>query len=104
MRIIVDESGEKPEKRLALVRDAGMMITDQVRDMRLTNSRQMLRMSRSWKGFTAIVECLSQGERSLLREAEGPHHDKISRTMLTIPRGKPLGMRFVNWAVGLWHL
>ena len=78
LRIMVDESGKKPDKHLALVRDAGMMITDQVRDMRLTNSSQMLHMSRSWKGFTAIVECLSQGKRSLLREAEGPNHDKIS--------------------------
>lgn len=78
LRIIVDQSGERSDKTVALVRGSGMMITNQIGNMRVSPSRQMLNIPRTWQGFTAIVECLSRGERSLLREAEGPHHDKIS--------------------------
>ena len=78
LRIIVDESGERSDKTVALVRGSGMMITNQISNMRVSPSRQMLNIPRAWHGFTAIVECLSGGEHSLLREAEGPHHDKIS--------------------------
>ncbi len=78
LRISVDEDGEDSQKTVALVRDAGMMITNQLGNMLITPSQRMLRFPRSWKGFTAVIECLSHGERSLLREAEGPRHDRIS--------------------------
>lgn len=78
LRIIVDEHGEYGQKTVALVRDAGMMITWQLGNMRITPSQRMIQFPRRWLGFTAIVECLSHGERSLLREAEGPRHDKVS--------------------------
>ena len=78
LRIIVDENGERSDKNVALVRGSGMMITNQLSNLRISPSRQMLNIPRTWYGFSAIVECLSHGERSLLREAEGPHHDKIS--------------------------
>ena len=78
LRIIVDEHGEYGQKTVALVRDAGMMITRQLGNMRITPSQRMIQFPRRWLGFTAIVECLSHGERSLLREAEGPRHDKVS--------------------------
>ena len=78
LRILVDEHGEYGQKTIALVRDAGMMITSQLGNMRITPSQRMISIPRHWMGFTAIVECLSQGERSLLREAEGPRHDKVS--------------------------
>ena len=67
---------EDPGRReIALVRDAGMMITDQPRDMSL---RGLGRMPAHWKGFTAIIECLSKGEASLLRDSESPQHNKVS--------------------------
>ena len=78
LRIIVDEWGGPGQKTLALVRDAGMMISKQLGDMRITPSQRMVSFPRNWMGFTAIVECLSEGEESLLREAEGPRHDKVS--------------------------
>ena len=78
LRIIIDDSGERSDKTVALVRGSGMMITDQIGNMRVSPSQQMFNIPRTWHGFTAIVECLSHGKRSLLREAEGPHHDKIS--------------------------
>ena len=78
LRIRVDEYGEHGQKTVALVRDAGMMITSQLGNMLITPSQRMIRIPRHWLGFTAIVECLSHGERSLLREAEGPRHDKVS--------------------------
>ncbi len=78
LRIIVDSEGVNPQKRLSLVRDAGMMITDKLGNMRRTPSQSMITFPRSWNGFTAIVECLSENSRSLLREAEGPRHDAIS--------------------------
>ena len=78
LRIRVDKDNRNQGKTLALVRDSGMKITDQLGNMRLSPSQPMIRFPRSWYGFTAIVECLSKGERSLLREAEGPRHDGIS--------------------------
>ena len=78
LRIIVDQWGEPGQKTIALVRDAGMMITKQLGDMRITPSQRMVSFPRNWMGFTAIVECLSEGKVSLLREAEGPRHDKVS--------------------------
>ena len=78
LRIQVDEYGESSRKTVALVRDAGMMITSQLGNMLITPAQRMVSFPRHWLGFTAIVECLSQGERSLLREAEGPRHDKVS--------------------------
>ena len=78
LRIIVDYEGMNSSKTVALVRDAGMMITDRVGSMRRSRTQPMMRIPRSWRGFTAIVECLSEKGRSLLREAEGPRHDSIS--------------------------
>ena len=78
LRICVDKENGNQTKTLGLVRDSGMMITDRLGNMNLAPSQPMVRFPRSWFGFTAVVECLSKGERSLLREAEGPRHDGIS--------------------------
>ena len=69
-------------REIALVRDAGMMITDSPRDM---NLRGLGRIPQHWKGFTVIIECLSKGEQSLLRDAESPRHDSISTDNITDP-------------------
>lgn len=63
------------DKEVTLVRDAGMMITDRPRDMNLPG---LGRFPGHWHGFTAIIECLSHGKPSLLRESESPEHNRIS--------------------------
>lgn len=74
--IRIEVYDNSPGKReIALVRDAGMMITDSPRDM---NLRGLGGLPRHWKGFTAILECLSKGEQSLLRDSESPQHNRIS--------------------------
>ena len=81
IRIQVDD--DKPGKRnIALVRDAGMMLTDNPRDMNLTG---VGRIPQHWKGFTAIIECLSHGKPSLLRDSESPQHNRISEEYITDP-------------------
>ena len=79
LRVKVDEDGKQRAGTVVLVRDAGMMITDKLSSMQLSASTRMIpSIPRSWKGFTAIVECLSEGENSMLREAEAPRHDMVS--------------------------
>ena len=76
LRLDVDNDDRtNKERNIALVRDAGMMITNNRRDMGIPRISQL---PRSWYGFTAVVECLSQGDRSLLRDCESPQHNKIS--------------------------
>ena len=79
LRVKIREDDANRSKTLIFVRDAGMMITDKLGSMQLTSTTRMVKsFSRRWKGFAAIVECLSLGERSLLREAEAPSHDKVN--------------------------
>ena len=79
LRVKIREDDANRSKTLVFVRDAGMMITDKLGSMQLTASTRMVKsFPRRWKGFAAIVECLSLGERSLLREAEAPSHDKVN--------------------------
>ena len=100
LRIIVDDDGEHGKKSLALVRDAGMMITDRLGSLRITPSQAMFRIPRHWLGFTAVVECLSEGKRSLLREAEGPRHDSISSDFADQADRKEVGKALR--ALGVW--
>ena len=62
-------------RRIALVRDAGMMITDVPRDMKIPG---LMRLPSHWRTFTAIIECRSEGQPSVLRESESPSHTSIS--------------------------
>lgn len=65
-----------PETRwreIGLVRDAGMLITSNRKDM----FPGLKRIPPHWCGFTAIIECQSKG-KSFLRQAESPRHDHIS--------------------------
>ena len=68
-------SNSPGRRQMALVRDAGMMISDNPRDMKLPG---LGRIPPHWKGFTAIIECLSEGKPSVLRESESPSHSSIS--------------------------
>ncbi len=83
LRIEVSKEPSDRRREIALVRDAGMMITAQRRDMgiRLAGSA----LPSHWHGFTAIIECLSRGELSLLREAESPAHDRVSTDYIADP-------------------
>ena len=71
IRIKIDTEDRRRE--IALVRDAGMLIT--------TDRKKMLPklglIPKHWWGFTVIIECKSQGH-ALLKQAESPRHDKIS--------------------------
>ena len=79
LRVKIHEDDSNRSKTLVFVRDAGMMLTDKLGNMQLTASTRMVKsFPRRWRGFTAIVECLSRGGRSLLREAEAPSHDRVS--------------------------
>ncbi len=79
LRIATYKEGQGKGKEIALVRDAGMMITKRLGNMLLSPSQKMIRsIPRRWNPFLAVVECLSEGQKSLLREAEGPRHDGIS--------------------------
>ena len=80
LRIQVDHDRIDPQlKVVAIVRDAGMMITDRLGSMKVTQTQRMIRVNRRCLGFVAVVECLTHGSnKSLLREAEGPSHDEFS--------------------------
>lgn len=71
IRIEVDK--ETRNKKIALVRDAGMLITTD----RKYIFPKLAMLPTHWWGFTAIIECKSKGE-ALLRQAESPRHDQIS--------------------------
>ena len=79
----IQKYDDSREREIALVRDAGMMITDQTSRM---GAPGLSRLPAHWKGFTAVVECLSEGKPSLLRDAESPRHDEISRGYITDPK------------------
>ena len=62
---------------IALVRDSGMLITDQLPNMNLPGMRREGSLPRNLKGFTAIIECLSHGGPSLIRDAESANHTAV---------------------------
>ena len=95
MRIEVSDDLSDRRREIALVRDAGMMITNNLR------LRGLGRLPTHWRGFTVIVECLSRGEPSLLRDAESPRHDDISTGYIPDPdRQKEAEQRFEE--LGRW--
>ena len=95
LRIEVSDDLSDRRREIALVRDAGMMITSNLR------LRGLGRFPTHWRGFTVIVECLSRGEPSLLRDAESPRHDDISTGYIPDPdRKKEAEKRFEE--LGRW--
>ena len=80
IRIVTNEKDQHNGRNLALVRDAGMMITDRPRDMSLPG---LTRYPPHWKSFYAIIECRSEGETSILRESESPSHNSISTQQIS---------------------
>ena len=80
VRIVVADPSRGNRRQVALVRDAGMMISDIPRDMRIPG---LVRLPPHWRGFTAIIECLSEGHPSVLRESESPSHNSISTQQIS---------------------
>ena len=75
LRINAHEDPTSKAREIALVRDAGMMITDQIRNMRINLGR----IPPQWRGFTAIIECVSdENQSSFIRQSESPRHDELS--------------------------
>ena len=75
LRIQVHEDSNTKIREIALVRDSGMMITAERRDMGLGLSN----IPQFWRGFTAIIESISESdESSFIRDSESPKHDKLS--------------------------
>ena len=75
LRIHVHDDPKSKVREIALVRDSGMMITARPADMELGLGR----IPQIWRGFTAIIECISEpDESSYVRDSESPKHDKLS--------------------------
>ena len=72
--LYIEVRPEDHHRDIALVRDAGMKIAGHAREMKPLG---LGRIPVHWRGYTALVECLSGGETSLLRDAESPEHDRI---------------------------
>lgn len=83
LRLVTGESNKQTGRQIALVRDAGMMITDRPRDMGLPG---LGRFPPHWQPFTAVIECRSSGKQSLLRESESPSHNNISTQQISDPQ------------------
>lgn len=83
LRILTEERSHQNGRTLALVRDAGMMITDRPREMSLPG---LNRFPPHWKNFVAIIECRSEGQPSVLRESESPSHNSISTQQISDPK------------------
>ena len=80
LRLVSSDYGIKSGRQVALVRDAGMMITDRLRDMGLPG---LGRFPPHWQSFSAIIECRSSGQPSVLRESESPSHTSISTQQIS---------------------
>ena len=75
LRVNAHEDPTSKAREIALVRDAGMMITDQPRNMRINLGG----IPQQWRGFTAIIECVSdENQSSFIRQSESPRHDELS--------------------------
>ena len=74
LRITLHDAIEENIRDVALVRDAGMMITKN----RTKMGPARFTIPGHWNRFTAIVECLSDPEgESAVRNCESPKHDEL---------------------------
>ncbi len=92
------DSNPRKQREIALIRDAGMMITDDRRSMGLSRIKNI---PSQWHGFTAIVECLSEGELSLLRDSETPKHNEISIEEIS-DEGRRIDAKNQLYKLGHW--
>ena len=74
LRITLHDAGDGNIYDVALVRDAGMMITRQRSKM----GPAYISIPRHWHRFTAVVECRSDPTgKSAVRDCESPKHDEL---------------------------
>ena len=74
LRITRHDAGDENIHDVALVRDAGMMITRE----RTKMGPARITIPSHWHRFSAIVECLSDpGGKSAVRDCESPKHDEL---------------------------
>ena len=85
-------------KEIALVRDAGMMLTDNRSEMGMPRIKNL---PSSLRSFTSIVECLSEGEPSMLRRCESPEHKRISEDYIENKKERPQARAALN-TLGAW--
>jgi hypothetical protein len=98
LRISVHDDPKSKAREVALVRDSGMMITARPADMSLG----LARIPPLWRGFTAIIECISEPDKSsYIRDSESPKHDKLSVDYIDDPeRRRQARARFQE--MGQW--
>ena len=96
---------EDNRREVALVRDSGMLITNHLPNMNLPGMRREASLARNLKGFTAIIECLSHGEASLIRDAETANHTAVRTDIIDDPDRRKLAERQLSklgrWAKGV---
>ena len=94
---VYDDPKNKP-REIALVRDSGMMITAQRNQMGMNLGS----IPSGWRGFTAIVECISASdESSYIRDTESPKHDRLSLDFIADPSRKRQA-RAALQELGIW--
>ena len=98
LRIQVYDDQKAKVREIALVRDSGMMITAERRDMSLGLGG----IPQLWRGFTVIIECISEPDKSsYIRDSESPKHDKLSVDYIDDPeRRRQARARFQE--MGQW--
>ena len=98
LRIQVYDNQKMKSREIALVRDSGMMITNRPADMAMRRLRSIPSL---WRGFTAIIECISGGQSSYIRESESPKHDRLSADYIDDSDHKRAARNQLN-ALGQW--
>ena len=83
LRLFAEDNKVPARRQVALVRDAGMMITDRPREMSLPG---VGRFPPQWQSFAAVIECRSAGQPSVLRESESPSHTSVSTQQISDPK------------------
>ena len=85
LHLKVYEDPEQNQREVAILRDSGMLITDQLPRMNLQGMKREASFSRHLKGFTAIIECLSPDQPSLLKDSESTSHSEIHTDNIVDP-------------------
>ena len=98
LRIERHDSPERQVRDIALVRDAGMMITNSRSKM----GPARITIPRHWHHFTAIVECLSDPElSSAVRDSESPKHDELDIDRIPNAEDRPAARKALR-ELGRW--
>ena len=98
LRITLHDAGGENIHDVALVRDAGMMITRQ----RTKMGPAHFTIPGHWHHFTSVVECLSDPEAgSIVRDCESSNHDELSVERIPNEEDRPLAREALR-KLGAW--